>query len=519
METVSKNEAMVTACHEDSGKVEDVSIPQESDPWNPPYEPRPPFPCDLDFGSRIKLVKEWMNKVEAMIAASRATHTIIPDRTSQRTGLPEGAYHTQSFVPYVTRQTSGVRRGREVWYMVIKRLGLQRVSPMRPRGKFWPWWRKAAWRVQKQHRKGFNPIVILTAWLLWKHRNYFVFNGMSPSAATVVGQVWAEARLWGLGERDNLEDGSSNTQGKVNPLPSRREDEEHHGGEEPGAERQVGEHLLDVVAGDGEVAGLHGGVAERHGEEHDGREDGVHVVHPPYPEPAEVPEHLPPALGVGLLVVDFVPGVVEHQEPLGRGHAVVELAVAAEEAVGEGEEEAGEDAEVEQRRGESPRLVKDGDSDWNASAVPVGSSFARLATLVSALSMAPGAVGAGESALSGCRGWVASRKGLSRITSAVVAAAADAPSCEIGIWCSPPLDDVPGAAIVHANARVVACAGVERARGRHSIGIFSIHSKLLEKILCTKNEELNAATACYPSIIVQVAQSFYTLGENTHTKH
>ncbi|TVU34538.1 hypothetical protein EJB05_16374, partial [Eragrostis curvula] len=71
---------------------------------------------------------------------------------------------------------------------------------MRPRGKFWPWWRKAAWRVQKQHRKGFNPIVILTAWLLWKHRNYFVFNSVSPSAATVVGQAGRErqSRGWEL---------------------------------------------------------------------------------------------------------------------------------------------------------------------------------------------------------------------------------------------------------------------------------------------------------------------------------
>ena len=76
----------------------------------------------------------------------------------------------------------------------------------------------------------------------------------------------------------------------------------------------------------------------------------MHVVEPPYPQPVKVLEHLPPALGVLLVVA----GVVEHEEPLGRGEAVVELAVAADEAVGEGEEDAGEDAEVEQRGGEVP---------------------------------------------------------------------------------------------------------------------------------------------------------------------
>ena len=52
--------------------------------------------------------------------------------------------------------------------------------------------------------------------------------------------------------------------GVVDPLPCRRENKEHHGGEEPGAEGQVGQHLIHVVAGLGEEAALHGGVAERH---------------------------------------------------------------------------------------------------------------------------------------------------------------------------------------------------------------------------------------------------------------
>ena len=33
------------------------------------------------------------------------------------------------------------------------------------------WWRKAAKQVPKEKKKGFNTLVILGAWLLWKYRN------------------------------------------------------------------------------------------------------------------------------------------------------------------------------------------------------------------------------------------------------------------------------------------------------------------------------------------------------------
>lgn len=140
--------------------------------------------------------------------------------------------------------------------------------------------------------------------------------------------------------------------GVIDSLPCRRENKEHHGGEEPGAERQIDEHLVHVLPGVGEEAALHGGGAERHRQEHHGRESRVHVVHPPYPQPAEVLEDLPPSLGIALVVI--VAGVVEHEEALDRGKAVVELAVGADEAVGEGEEDARDEAEVEQCGREVP---------------------------------------------------------------------------------------------------------------------------------------------------------------------
>jgi hypothetical protein len=43
---------------------------------------------------------------------------------------------------------------------------------------------------------GINSLVLLGAWILWKHRNQCVFEGDSPSVAAVLEQVGKERRLW-----------------------------------------------------------------------------------------------------------------------------------------------------------------------------------------------------------------------------------------------------------------------------------------------------------------------------------
>jgi hypothetical protein len=40
---------------------------------------------------------------------------------------------------------------------------------------FIEWWRHAMQQIEKQHRKGFNSLVVLVAWWIWKHRNACVF--------------------------------------------------------------------------------------------------------------------------------------------------------------------------------------------------------------------------------------------------------------------------------------------------------------------------------------------------------
>jgi hypothetical protein len=61
---------------------------------------------------------------------------------------------------------------------VLQPLNLVMLVPRKRTISFADWWWKRSWRrIPKQHKKGFNPLVILGAWILWKHQNACVFDG------------------------------------------------------------------------------------------------------------------------------------------------------------------------------------------------------------------------------------------------------------------------------------------------------------------------------------------------------
>ena len=41
----------------------------------------------------------------------------------------------------------------------------------------------------KEHRKGVNTLIILGAWIIWKHRNACVFEGASS-----LNMIWSELK-------------------------------------------------------------------------------------------------------------------------------------------------------------------------------------------------------------------------------------------------------------------------------------------------------------------------------------
>ncbi|GJN03512.1 hypothetical protein PR202_ga20967 [Eleusine coracana subsp. coracana] len=50
----------------------------------------------------------------------------------------------------------------------------------------------------KETQKGVNSLIILTAWVLWKHRNSCVFYGKNPSLIILQREVAEERHLWEL---------------------------------------------------------------------------------------------------------------------------------------------------------------------------------------------------------------------------------------------------------------------------------------------------------------------------------
>ena len=68
---------------------------------------------------------------------------------------------------------------RQFWFS--QPLNLSRLTPGRMSSSFSDWWKKSWKKLQRQLRKGFNSLVILGAWIIWKHRNAYIFDGAAPN--------------------------------------------------------------------------------------------------------------------------------------------------------------------------------------------------------------------------------------------------------------------------------------------------------------------------------------------------
>jgi hypothetical protein len=58
---------------------------------------------------------------------------------------------------------------------------------------FEEWWRLATQHVEGLAKKGFNSLVILGAWSIWKHRNRCVFDDLRPSVGVALQLARDEA--------------------------------------------------------------------------------------------------------------------------------------------------------------------------------------------------------------------------------------------------------------------------------------------------------------------------------------
>lgn len=83
-------------------------------------------------------------------------------------------------------------------FSILGLSGLQLLTPGIADEVFQDWWKAAEARVCKEKKKGFNSLVALSSWRIWKHRNACVFDGVPPSVSKVIQDIKEEARIWCL---------------------------------------------------------------------------------------------------------------------------------------------------------------------------------------------------------------------------------------------------------------------------------------------------------------------------------
>ena len=60
-------------------------------------------------------------------------------------------------------------------------------------------------KVKKEFKKGVNSLIILGAWLIWKHRIACVFEGVTPSVISIMRDLRDEHSLWCLAGANKLQ--------------------------------------------------------------------------------------------------------------------------------------------------------------------------------------------------------------------------------------------------------------------------------------------------------------------------
>ena len=66
---------------------------------------------------------------------------------------------------------------RQFWNEWFSGFGLQELTPQADNVDFYAWWQQSSDRLHTSLQQGFNTVVVLGTWSIWKTRNDVVFNG------------------------------------------------------------------------------------------------------------------------------------------------------------------------------------------------------------------------------------------------------------------------------------------------------------------------------------------------------
>jgi hypothetical protein len=117
------------------------------------------------------------------------------DRLEKR-GLPHPAFcvFCDQVEETIDHILIGCSESLELWWTVLSSLGLPQCFPSGV-VSFHEWHCSCQLKVPSEHRRGFDTIVTLGAWSIWKERNNRVFNNRPRSWSEVVTAMAQEAAL------------------------------------------------------------------------------------------------------------------------------------------------------------------------------------------------------------------------------------------------------------------------------------------------------------------------------------
>ena len=86
----------------------------------------------------------------------------------------------------------------------MSRLGWHTLVPLNGGYDLASWWSSSRKKLQKDDRKCFDSLVLLTSWTIWLERNRRTFDHQSRSVFEVTSGLEDEAVTWGLAGHSSI---------------------------------------------------------------------------------------------------------------------------------------------------------------------------------------------------------------------------------------------------------------------------------------------------------------------------